>query len=638
MQKSRKRKLNIENQIRVAMLNDSDIQKAQERVWQKISLEIDSDIKQDLSFATLFKRYAYFFCFVFIFVLLGFIGFSQNQTNTSLNVASNDIQQENIQNLAAKRFAELNGVTFEEYQNVISTIEPQTESTSENNLRIDFDKASELIKKLDKQRKIRTFYSEKKLVIYEPEKFAALQNNFNIKKYFQEKELNIKEWQSINKSKTVITSENGTLLYFLKDGRSTLEYYGGDFALETIVNNYNIQIAGLTSEGKELVNPEVSLMKKILSDETIKINQVDNHLIAQLDIDRNIRILYSLNPNDLSLLKESYFIEDTLIYELISINNEVIINEEKYLEIFSKIDFPQEIKVRSYEFPVNPDAYFSEANSSISKEPRPVFSLESDKSDYRKLSGYTSKVFEPEELIEKSKYLLYKDSLSFNVDGLYENINNINSIQYIDNFRIYQFSKENPEISLDAHTDESINIELKINDTEIEVSAVNENAFFFEVENSHYLVISDEKINKLNLATLDQGNLSALEKFIEDYRANTVEFKKVTPAPNSRLESLLNSIQEDYELADLQKSLEKEQLSNCTEIYLPIDGKNFLNCKFYSHEKSFFQLGLMDSSKNKYHAYILDSELPGDLFNEIRENFEIDKFEKNGYYIYVVSI
>ena len=208
------------------------------------------------------------------------------------------------------------------------------------------------------------------------------------------KEVLFENWLSLGYSKTVISQDNKIIASFIMRPDSYLSYLGGKYAIQQNYKYENIVLAGLSTDGQTIQNPEIELLKTILvenslenseiikegSEELFKIEVRNFSGILGNENKSNYKTYFYLQKDTLLPVKYEQYIRDKLVATIQfteikqiedSENSYFSPNELKNIEI-KKVDIPKDSVVSS-----NPEIKLSDF---IKKYPLLTFA-ENDNSD-----------------------------------------------------------------------------------------------------------------------------------------------------------------------------------------------------------------------------------------------------------------
>jgi hypothetical protein len=398
MAKKIKKNLNAEKLVKalyIEPLDEHDILAASKRVWNSIEYTIHYDqpkvqeikpFKSKRVFWSPFFKFATAFSLILIFGV-GIIYYDQNivkNTNESqrqANANNEVVKEDNVRKLAASRFTELNGVSFEEYKEAVIATETPAPQVFENeantsgipasvlnysdaNLqKVDETKVEELAKKSEQSRPD-IYYSQSEIQFTKdftsemPLSFVFFGQGMHPKIDYS-KPLNYESWLTANYSKTLLNQSNNPIAENIVTPEYSLSYAGGKYAVEIVNSKYSYSVAGLAANGSEVVNPEIQLLKHILkstsldqakldSDGSIVIEsrEVFTPILLPLDGKQtDLLTKYYLNKDTFHLSKTEFYFKDKLILTIKEIKSEEIKKDPK--EIITNIDIKGKLEVKT---------------------------------------------------------------------------------------------------------------------------------------------------------------------------------------------------------------------------------------------------------------------------------------------------
>lgn len=350
MKKIKSKLNNVEKVLSMAFRevpDNHDIESAQKRVWNNLDFLINKEepslkpenINQKGKPSLLnFSKYAMSFGLIML-LIVAISGTSMfyltkpQETPPSID-ANNEITS--IKSLAASRFKELNGISIDEYKeavipenNVVSN--PTNPSEPHKTVtKLDSDKAEEILKKAQSQNQ-KIYYSKQNISFHNIEEASNISffnlgtgKNPNID---YSKEILFENWLSLGYSKTVISQENKIIASFIMRPDSYLSYIGGKYAIQQNYKYENIVLAGLSTDGETIQNPEIELLKKILVENSLENEEIikkDSEELFKIKVRNfsgilgnenksNYKTYFYLKKETLSPVKYEQYIRDKLV-------------------------------------------------------------------------------------------------------------------------------------------------------------------------------------------------------------------------------------------------------------------------------------------------------------------------------------
>jgi len=401
-----KNRISVEKALAVASLPRLDqhtMASAEKRVWNQLAHSIgklENQEKESVQTETpkmVFWQRSYIkFTMSFVFILLLVVGSSglfwyigtnignDNGNNTAQNV-NPKTDEFNVKELAASRFSQLNGVTFEEFKEVIEETPPTptttpianvftTPSTTQlipntnTEVKVDEAKVIELAKKAQSN----IFYSKQELVFSNNFNAQSEVNSFGlgqglITRIDYTKPLVYESWVTVNYSKSKLTQGEKIILEYVSTPEFLYSYVGGEYAVKVEYLAKRYSIAGLTNDGTSIPNPEIELLRFILTSPgadkarvimegnkelvVIETEGGSGGLVSPLGESR-IKTKYYLDKNTFTLVRIKQYLNDKLILSNLNIQSQKIENREVN-SIFTIGELESEISVKTTQYDID---------------------------------------------------------------------------------------------------------------------------------------------------------------------------------------------------------------------------------------------------------------------------------------------
>ncbi len=667
MEKHKHKNLSIEKAMRTSVLPslpDHDIQSAQKRVWNQISASIATkpqslDIPRPSFFSVFVRTSKYALAYLMLFVMLmGSIFYMYTvilTTNQDVvpEVAKSDSQIEaekiDLQALAASRFQELNGITFEEYKEVIEVTEqadepvfiptPQTEiqltATPKPTeiVKIDTEKAQEVVKKIE-DKDLNLFYTEKTLKVLDKELYINTNEYIKLPKNIDlEKEINLKNWSRLNFYKAIISQEDSIKKFDALTPNGTIEYYGGKYAIQTSYKKEVVQIAGVTTEGKQVLNPETELLKNILQDRTAKakeIKKVNDREILVVEVnklvsetDKTTKIIYELSKENLSILKETHYAGDKAIFELATIAT----TEQKVKDINDVINANEldnkQIELKKFELSESPQFFeFKQSKLNEYSKEYSIFSLSNSSIDT--ISRYSFFEYTSDELQKYREFIQVYNSKDFIAESGVEfksPISNENALanQFMEkdiSITVYDLlPKSYQEIDPTLLSQLILTIDTQKIDATLRTQR-NSRVLYFQFHKNFYVFIENANADsnykftlndKTGITLVTEEKLLDVNKYIEGREVNTPKYKVMDASTMSipEVSKLRNDLKTRLKAKDitLNQFTKKSTETLCDKFFTKLDKEIYLNCFAEKNSGFIVQQSINGKNENFYIFY-----------------------------------
>lgn len=269
---------------------EHQIKSAEKRVWNNIAYRIDQQLEKEgviPSKIPFWQKNMKFFVAASLIMFLAATGVTGGFFYyTSLKKADNSTAEvvpteeaatvQNIRELAASRFAELNGVSFDEFKAVIKETEAKPENPTPTDV-LDTSKAEKL-SQIDENQTV--YFSEQELDLIDIKSPIEVPGYGVVETSLvdRSKPLLIKNWYSVSYNKTTLEQEDKLILMRLDTPDYFVEYHGGKYAIQAKYKEKKVIIAGLSKDGLVATNPEIQVMKYVLENgnaEDAKIEELD---------------------------------------------------------------------------------------------------------------------------------------------------------------------------------------------------------------------------------------------------------------------------------------------------------------------------------------------------------------------------
>lgn len=692
MTKKRPKKLSFEKTMKMAALprlSDHEVLSAKKRVWNSLASEISShdkslenekssNYKLQSSIETKpwflqYKTYAYSMAFLSICLIVvtgSFTFYSQYlQTQNPGQTTSSRINYEqvkDVQALAASKFAELNGVTFEEFKAALVEEKPNVETpinepTPTNIIKIDSSKGENLLTSIA-TKDISTFITDKKLEITDKELFAKSDIYLDTYMNTDSKEFSISTTTRPNYFKQVIRDSDSIVYLNNQNPSTTVTYKGGVYAIKQVYIENQIQIAGLGNDGALVFNPETKVLQEILTNPDAELTETlaGDYITTIQNKNQNSKFVYTLEKNSLSIKKQEYWIEGQLVYTLTTLNKKEIkagqnsINsdfslselENKKIEIkeiksnpdfskFSSVDFVES----SFKDYSNKYTTFAFSSNTSSAEDSKLYDFTSEKNreyfDYVILTA--NKDFDPN-FTSRAEFTFDKDLLAI------QKTSNLEIKVYPKSFPLTSLQNgEKIEILIDNEKAEAF---WKTENTKRNLSFTYKNHYFVfaqevkENENPALLLAKDLKLTTLTVEKA--ASIDAITKAKADAKPVLKELKlDSSPSTSSGLAGLTK---ENSDFAKKYASNKKVEIKNiytfektskqsvCEKYYLENFNEDYLNCVLEKNDGFILNTKSTTNSSTSTIYYISKDSVEKKYLDVLeKNNFKVEKSE--GYLI-----
>lgn len=660
------KKLPLEKTMKMAslpVLSEHEILSAKKRVWNQIDAEVKSheskknhEVKQSSRpWFLQFKTYGYSFATLSVCVLIAVGSFSvysqllQKNTPTESTNRVYDAKaqlQNGVQALAASRFQELNGVTFEQFKEALTEEKPTTTNTNSavepsptNIVKIDETKGQQIVETL-KAKDIPTFISKKSLEINNKDLFAKSDLYNEVYSNLGTKDFVITTSTRPNFYKQSIQFE-GKIVNLIDETPSfSLEYKGGKYAIKQVYSENKVQIAGVDSNGNSYFNPDTQVLKEILTNPDADLTGAESSIITATIEDKtnNSKLVYTLDSETLNIQNQEFWIGENLVYTLKtdeirkidagpnSIDTDFGVPEltEKNIEIkeINSDENLDELTLQKSSFASFVDNYltlsFDQSESQISTYNLYDFTNEKNQTFKNYYNLKYSADFAPNAQLSVNSLNLDKDLVAEQKTDKY-----LISI-YPKNFDYNVDSFENTKIKLDS---KEISAYVQERDTSRNIVFVM----------GDYKYIISEKTNadnqELTFTSIDKNFAAKIDKYISDKESSLPKLQevKITDLTDEQQKLIQDYAKTNkLEIKNIYTFIKNSENSKCEDFYLDKFNDNYLNCLVESNNGLVVVLNdTSNTSSQKNIYYFIKSGLDQKFIDELKDNnFKVEKVEE----------
>lgn len=288
------------------------------------------------------------------------------QNGSTSNVANNH-EPVNLKKLAASRFKELNGISYEELKSVIreenssgGNVTPLSNLAPTPNIfpliaelpQVDSLKVEDLTLKIDKSER-KAYYSEQEITLIEGEKNSAVINSYfgagegKHPKIDYNKPLVLRTWYGASFHKITITQGKSLIYFMLTENGYSIKYFGGSYAIKDSVTTP----VYLTAVVESNLNPEITFLRSILENREAKqigTEKGDDKAYLVIEIPSSdsakftdsilttspssITTRYYVDEMTFKLHKTELYVDDILVQSVKEKSNNTVQIDETYLK------------------------------------------------------------------------------------------------------------------------------------------------------------------------------------------------------------------------------------------------------------------------------------------------------------------